>query len=201
MIFFGHNMFHFDMLYDPFVLFRCPSKLAMEGAYGCILGEGVGKISLAGRATIANMSPEYGATMGFFPVDHVTLQYLRLTGRSDDTVQAYLRAKWDGDSNLRSKYHIWPKRPHDRVPLKDMKADWHSCLDNKVGFKPAELRHGSVVIAAITSCTNTSNPSVMLGAGLVAKKACELGLKVKPWIKTSLAPGSGVVTEYLLQRY
>ncbi|GJN39490.1 hypothetical protein PR202_gb28612 [Eleusine coracana subsp. coracana] len=112
-----------------------------------------------------------------------------------------------------------PKRPHDRVPLKEMKSDWHACLDNKVGFKgfavpkeqqdkvvkfdfhgqPAEIKHGSVVIAAITSCTNTSNPSVMLGAGLVAKKACELGLQVKPWVKTSLAPGSGVVTKYLLQ--
>ncbi|KAK8937699.1 putative aconitate hydratase, cytoplasmic [Platanthera guangdongensis] len=110
-------------------------------------------------------------------------------------------------------------RPHDRVLLKEMKADWHSCLDSKVGFKgfavpkesqnkvvkfdfhwqPAELKHGSVVIAVITSCTNTSNPSVMLGAGLVAKKACELGLEVKPWIKTSLAPGSGVVTKYLLK--
>ncbi|XP_050379914.1 aconitate hydratase, cytoplasmic-like [Argentina anserina] len=112
-----------------------------------------------------------------------------------------------------------PKRPHDRVTLKDMKSDWHACLDNKVGFKgfaipkevhdkkvdfsfhgqPAELKHGSVVIAAITSCTNTSNPSVMLGAALVAKKASELGLRVKPWVKTSLAPGSGVVTKYLLQ--
>ena len=112
-----------------------------------------------------------------------------------------------------------PKSPHDRVPLKEMKSDWHSCLDNRVGFKgfavpkeqqdkvvkfdfhgqPAELKHGSVVIAAITSCTNTSNPSVMLGAALVAKKACELGLEVKPWVKTSLAPGSGVVTKYLLQ--
>ncbi|THG12828.1 hypothetical protein TEA_016158 [Camellia sinensis var. sinensis] len=112
-----------------------------------------------------------------------------------------------------------PKRPHDRVPLKDMKADWHLCLDSEVGFKgfgvpkeeqdkvakflfhgqPAELKHGSVVIAAITSCTNTSNPSVMLGAGLVAKTACELGLEIKQWIKTSLAPGSGVVTKYLQQ--
>ncbi|KAG5069656.1 hypothetical protein JHK85_002033 [Glycine max] len=118
-----------------------------------------------------------------------------------------------------------PKRPHDRVPLREMKVDWHACLNNKVGFKgfavskesqnkvaeftfqgtPAHLRHGDVVIAAITSCTNTSNPSVMLGAALVAKKACELGLQVKPWIKTSLAPGSGVVTKYLqrsgLQKY
>ena len=110
-----------------------------------------------------------------------------------------------------------PKRPHDRVNLRDMKIDWQSCLDSKVGFKgfaipkhdqgksvkfdfhgqTAELKQGSVVIAAITSCTNTSNPSVMLGAGLVAKKASELGLQVAPWVKTSLAPGSGVVTKYL----
>ncbi|MBA0765677.1 hypothetical protein Gotri_014836 [Gossypium trilobum] len=161
-------------------------KHGVVGKFVEFYGDGMGELSLADRATIANMSPEYGATMGFFPVDHVTLQYLRLTGRSDETVI----------------------RPHDRVPLKEMKADWNSCLNNKVGFKgfavpkeaqekvakfsfhgkPAELKHGSVVITAITSCTNTSNPSVMLGAGLV-----------KPWIKTSLAPGSGVVTKYLLQ--
>ncbi|CAL5394146.1 unnamed protein product [Camellia sinensis] len=156
---------------------------------------GVGKISLADKATIANMSPEYGATMGFFPVDHVTLQYLKLTGRSEETVamiEAYLRANnmfvdYDEPQQERpysSYLHLeiadvepcisGPKRPHDRVPLKEMKADWHSCLDNKVGFN---LNHGSVVIVAITSCTNTSNPSVMLGAGLVTKKACELGLQ------------------------
>ncbi|KAI3769699.1 hypothetical protein L6452_00810 [Arctium lappa] len=215
-------------------------KHGVVGKFVEFHGDGVGKISLADRATIANMSPEYGATMGFFPVDHVTLQYLKLTGRSDDTVamiEAYLRANnMFVDYNEPQQERVYssyleldlsdvepcisgPKRPHDRVTLKDMKADWHCCLDNKVGFKgfavpkeaqdkvakfsfhgqPAELMHGSVVIAAITSCTNTSNPSVMLGAGLVAKKACELGLKVKPWIKTSLAPGSGVVTKYLLQ--
>ncbi|KAG7970027.1 hypothetical protein I3843_07G061700 [Carya illinoinensis] len=207
---------------------------------------GMSELSLADRATIANMSPEYGATMGFFPVDHVTLQYLKLTGRSDDTIamiESYLRA-----NNMFVDYtepqveRVYssslelnledvepcisgPKRPHDRVPLREMKADWFACLDNRVGFKgfavpkesqnkavdftfhgtPAQLRHGDVVIAAITSCTNTSNPSVMLGAALVAKKACELGLEVKPWIKTSLAPGSGVVTKYLqrsgLQKY
>ncbi|KAG2682276.1 hypothetical protein I3760_11G184300 [Carya illinoinensis] len=172
--------------------------------------------------------------MGFFPVDHVTLDYLKLTGRSDETVsmiESYLRAnKMFVDYNELDLVDVescvsGPKRPHDRVPLKEMKADWHACLDNQVGFKgfgvpkeeqdkvakfpfhgqPAELKHGSVVIAAITSCTNTSNPSVMLGAGLVAKKACELGLQVKTWIKTSLAPGSGVVTKYLhqsgLQKY
>ncbi|CAL5391256.1 unnamed protein product [Camellia sinensis] len=182
--------------------------------YGC------GKISLADRATIANMSPEYGATMGFFPIDRVTLQYLKLTGRSEETVamiEAYLRA-----NNMFLDYNepqlerafssrpcgfepciSGPKRPHDQVPLKEMKTDWHSCLDNKVGFNQALLYQKryrtNVVIAAIISCTNTSNPSVMLGASLVAKKACELGLQFKSWIKTSLAPGSGVVTKYLLQ--
>ncbi|KAF5746069.1 aconitate hydratase cytoplasmic [Tripterygium wilfordii] len=215
-------------------------KHGVVGKFVEFYGGGMGALSLADRATIANMSPEYGATMGFFPVDHVTLQYLKLTGRSDETVamiESYLRAnKMFVDYNEPQQERVYssylqldladvepcisgPKRPHDRVPLREMKADWHSCLDNKVGFKgfavpkevqgkvanfsfhgqPAELKHGSVVIAAITSCTNTSNPSVMLGAGLVAKKACELGLQVKPWIKTSLAPGSGVVTKYLLQ--
>ncbi|PON91974.1 Aconitase/Iron-responsive element-binding protein [Trema orientale] len=215
-------------------------KHGVVGKFVEFYGEGMGELSLADRATIANMSPEYGATMGFFPVDHVTLQYLKLTGRSDETVamiEGYLRAnKMFVDNNEPEEEKAYtsyleldlsevepcvsgPKRPHDRVPLKDMKVDWHACLDNRVGFKgfavskeeqgkvvkfsfhgqPAELRHGSVVIAAITSCTNTSNPSVMLGAGLVAKKACELGLEVNPWIKTSLAPGSGVVTKYLLQ--
>ncbi|XXG69113.1 hypothetical protein AAC387_Pa06g2057 [Persea americana] len=215
-------------------------KHGVVGKFVEFYGEGMGELSLADRATIANMSPEYGATMGFFPVDHVTLQYLKLTGRSEETVsmiEAYLRAnKMFVDYNEPQKESVYssyleldladvepcisgPKRPHDRVSLKDMKADWQSCLDNKVGFKgfavpkesqgkvakfsfngqPAELKHGSVVIAAITSCTNTSNPSVMLGAGLVAKKACQLGLQVKPWIKTSLAPGSGVVTKYLLK--
>ncbi|XAR67446.1 Aconitate hydratase [Bertholletia excelsa] len=215
-------------------------KHGVVGKFVEFYGEGMGELSLADRATIANMSPEYGATMGFFPVDHVTLQYLKLTGRSNDTVamiEAYLRAnKMFVDYSQPQQERIYssyleldlssvepcvsgPKRPHDRVSLKDMKADWHSCLDNKVGFKgfgvpkeeqgkvaqflfhgqPAELKHGSIVIAAITSCTNTSNPSVMLGAGIVAKKACELGLEVKPWVKTSLAPGSGVVTKYLLQ--
>ncbi|KAM3696408.1 hypothetical protein ACJW31_06G036400 [Castanea mollissima] len=215
-------------------------KHGVVGKFVEFYGEGMGELSLADRATIANMSPEYGATMGFFPVDHVTLQYLKLTGRSDETVsiiETYLRAnKMFVDYNEPQQERVYtsylqldladvepcvsgPKRPHDRVSLKEMKADWHACLHNQVGFKgfavpkeekdkviefsfhgqPAELKHGSVVIAAITSCTNTSNPSVMLGAGLVAKKACELGLQVKPWIKTSLAPGSGVVTKYLLK--
>lgn len=221
-------------------------KHGVVGKFVEFYGEGMCELSLADRATIANMSPEYGATMGFFPVDHVTLQYLKLTGRRDETVsmiESYLRANNMfvdySQPQVEKVYSSYlelnledvepcvsgPKRPHDRVPLKEMKADWHSCLDNKVGFKgfaipkesqskvvefsyhgtPAQLRHGDVVIAAITSCTNTSNPSVMLGAALVAKKACELGLEVKPWIKTSLAPGSGVVTKYLeksgLQKY
>ncbi|KAB2051529.1 hypothetical protein ES319_A12G060600v1 [Gossypium barbadense] len=221
-------------------------KHGVVGKFIEFYGEGMSELSLADRATIANMSPEYGATMGFFPVDHVTLQYLQLTGRSDETIamiESYLRANNMfvdyNEPQIEKVYSSYlqlkleevepcisgPKRPHDRVPLKEMKADWHACLDNRVGFKgfaipkesqdkvakfsfhgtPAELRHGDVVIAAITSCTNTSNPSVMLGAALVAKKACELGLEVKPWIKTSLAPGSGVVTKYLqksgLQRY
>ncbi|WOL09715.1 aconitate hydratase, cytoplasmic-like [Canna indica] len=221
-------------------------KHGVVGKFVEFYGQGMSELSLADRATIANMSPEYGATMGFFPVDHVTLQYLKLTGRSDDTVamiESYLRAnKMFVDYSQPQIERVYssylelnledvepcisgPKRPHDRVPLKEMKADWHSCLDNKVGFKgfavpkesqnkvaefsfhgtPAKIKHGDVVIAAITSCTNTSNPSVMLGSALVAKKACELGLEVKPWIKTSLAPGSGVVTKYLeksgLQKY
>ncbi|KAK8627695.1 hypothetical protein V6N13_135299 [Hibiscus sabdariffa] len=144
-------------------------KHGVVGKFVEFYGDGMGELSLADRATIANMSPEYGATMGFFPVDHVTLQYLKLTGRSDETGFAV------------------PKEAQEKVA----KFSFHG--------QPAELKHGSVVIAAITSCINTSNPSVMLGAGLVAKKACELGLQVKPWIKTSLAPGSGVVTKYLLQ--
>ncbi|CAN0901021.1 Aconitate hydratase, cytoplasmic [Linum grandiflorum] len=194
-------------------------KHGVVGKFVEFYGDGMSRLSLADRATIANMSPEYGATMGFFPVDHVTLEYLKLTGRSDDTVEMieqYLRANklfvdYSEPEQERSYTSYMqldlaevepcvsgPKRPHDRVPLKEMKDDWRACLGNTVGFKgfgipkeehdkvakfsfhgqPAELAHGSVVIAAITSCTNTSNPSVMLGAGLVAKKASELGLQV-----------------------
>ncbi|OMO72291.1 Aconitase A/isopropylmalate dehydratase small subunit, swivel [Corchorus olitorius] len=138
-------------------------KHGVVGKFVEFYGDGMGELSLADRATIANMSPEYGATMGFFPVDHVTLQYLKLTGRSDDTVamiEAYLRAnKMFVDY---SEGFAVPKEAQDRVA----KFSFHG--------QPAELKHGSVVIAAITSCTNTSNPSVMLGAGLVAKKAWEL---------------------------
>ncbi|CAI5997795.1 unnamed protein product [Closterium sp. NIES-64] len=260
-------------------------------------GEGTRELSLADRATVANMLPEYGATMGFFPVDSVTLQYLRVTGRDETKlrqIKAYMRANHlfmdhatviltAGEAEAKRKYSSYleldlatvepcvsgPKRPHDRVTLKTMKSDWHACLDNPVGFAipnalqgkavkgfaipkaqqgkavkgfaipkaqqdkavkvtlkegaecelkhgsvgfaipkaqqdkavkvtlkegvESELKHGSVVIAAITSCTNTSNPSVMLAAAIVAKKASERGLQVKPYVKTSLAPGSNVV--------
>ncbi|KAJ6717502.1 ACONITASE/IRON-RESPONSIVE ELEMENT FAMILY MEMBER [Salix purpurea] len=166
----------------------CPDPMSMHGDVGKFVefyGEGMSELSLADCATIANMSPEYGATMGFFPVGHVTLQYLKLTGRSEETVsliESYLRAN-------RMFVDYRPKRPHDQVTLREMKADWHACLDNR----------------PLLLVANTSNPSVMLGAVLVAKKACELELEVKPWIKTSLAPGSGVVTKYLeksgLQKY
>jgi aconitate hydratase len=203
-------------------------------------GPGVAQLSLADRATISNMAPEYGATMGFFPVDKVTLEYLRQTGRSDEQVakiESYLRAQGlfcdftQSSSYDKIKYKhtleldlgtvvpclSGPKRPQDRVALSDMKSDFSKCLSNKVGFKgyglkPEQLTkqstftynnetfsitHGAVAIAAITSCTNTSNPSVMLGAALLAKKAVDAGLKVKPYVKTSLAPGSGVVKRYL----
>ncbi|XP_024370454.1 aconitate hydratase, cytoplasmic isoform X1 [Physcomitrium patens] len=213
-------------------------KHGVVGKFVEFYGKGMAELSLADRATIANMAPEYGATMGFFPVDKITLDYLTLTGREGKKVkeiEGYLRAnnmfidhsKPPKDNKYSSHLELdlntvepcisGPKRPHDRVNLREMKKDWKDCLNNKVGFKgfaipkdkqskvakfsyegkAAELRHGSVVIAAITSCTNTSNPSVMIGAGLVAKKGTELGLEVKPWVKTSLAPGSGVVTKYL----
>jgi aconitate hydratase A / 2-methylisocitrate dehydratase len=201
-------------------------------------GPGLAEMSLADRATIANMAPEYGATCGFFPVDDETLAYLRRTGRSPaevDLVERY--SKEQGlfrtattpapvftdtlalDLATVEPSLAGPKRPHDRVPLSEMKASFRGSLTAPVkerGFglapedirrsvsfeirgKKAELRHGSVVIAAITSCTNTSNPSVMLGAGLLARKAVRRGLRVPPHVKTSLAPGSKVVTEYLRQ--
>jgi len=190
-------------------------------------GPGVGELPLADRATIANMAPEYGATCGFFPIDEVTLDYLRLTGRDEKRiklVEAYARAQGMWRSNdlpdpvftdsleldLASVVPslAGPKRPQDRVILPEVKDSFAKALPGLRGDVPedktqpiagedAELRHGDVVIAAITSCTNTSNPSVMLQAGLVAKKAREKGLVPKPWVKTSLAPGSKVVTDYL----
>jgi len=199
-------------------------------------GPGLGQMSLADRATIANMAPEYGATCGFFPVDEETLRYLRRTGRGDALVslveryckeQGLFRTEASPEPVFTDSLALdlatvepslaGPKRPQDRVPLSQMKAAFRQALVAPVkerGFGLAaedlartaavkgagggsHLAHGSVVIAAITSCTNTSNPSVMLGAGLLARKAVARGLKVKPYVKTSLAPGSKVVTEYL----
>ncbi len=201
-------------------------------------GRGLDSMSLPDRATIGNMAPEYGATMGFFPVDAETLRYMKLTGRSQEVIErteAYCREQGlfrdastpdpeftevlelDLDSVVPSL--AGPKRPQDRIAMSEMKEAFQKALTAPVserGFalKPeaihteatfgtnggsTKIKHGAVVIAAITSCTNTSNPSVMVGAGLVAKKALEKGLNVKPYVKTSLAPGSRVVTEYLKQ--
>jgi aconitate hydratase len=199
-------------------------------------GPGLSEMPLPDRATIANMSPEYGATMGFFPVDSETLHYMRMTGRTDEEVDRVERySKEQGlfrtddspspefsetlelDLNTVESNLAGPKRPQDRVPLTAMKQSFVKALtapvkDRGFALKPEEvsrsatiafngtrasITHGAVVIAAITSCTNTSNPSVMLAAGLLAKKAAERGLKVPRYVKTSLAPGSKVVTEYL----
>jgi aconitate hydratase len=198
-------------------------------------GPGLSQLSLPNRATLANMSPEYGATMGFFPVDQETLGYLRRTGRQSEAELAERYTKEQGlfrtdatpDPEFSESLELdlgtvepslaGPKRPQDRVPLAKMKFAFHQALTAPVkerGFglapedaskkmpvqldgKKAEIGHGAVVIAAITSCTNTSNPSVMLAAGLLAKKAVARGLSVPPYVRTSLAPGSKVVTEYL----
>ncbi|MEQ8523842.1 aconitate hydratase AcnA [Gracilimonas sp.] len=198
-------------------------------------GDGLSNMSLPDRATIANMAPEYGATMGFFPIDKESLRYMRRTGRSEELVQLvenYTKAQGlfrtddTPDPEFSSTLELdlstvetslaGPKLPHDRITLGNMKKAFENSLtsDNPtMGFNLAqeklankglykngqeiEMKHGDVVIAAITSCTNTSNPSVMLGAGIVAKKAYEKGLKVPAYVKTSLAPGSRVVTEYL----
>ncbi|MEC7424052.1 MAG: aconitate hydratase AcnA, partial [SAR324 cluster bacterium] len=197
-------------------------------------GTGLSALPLADRATVANMAPEYGATMGFFPIDSETLNYLRNTGRPEELVQRVeIYAKEQGlfrtESTPDPEYSdlleldlesvepalAGPKRPQDRVPLNSMQSTWKktlqapmkdrgfelesSQLESSVNLKDtgASLKHGSVVIAAITSCTNTSNPSVMMAAGLLAKKAVERGLRPKNWVKTSLGPGSRVVTDYL----
>ncbi|MGV6847575.1 MAG: aconitate hydratase, partial [Marinibacterium sp.] len=188
-------------------------------------GHGLDHLALAQRATIANMAPEYGATCGFFPVDGETLRYLRQTGRDEDRialVEAYAKANgmWRGqdydpvytdtlelDMSTIVPAISGPKRPQDYLPLNTAKAAFERemaetfkrPLDKSVPVKGADfdMTSGKVVIASITSCTNTSNPYVMIGAGLVARKARAMGLKSKPWVKTSLAPGSQVVTEYL----
>jgi aconitate hydratase len=201
-------------------------KKGVVGKFVEFYGPGVGKLPLADRATIANMAPEYGATCGFFPVDEVTLDYMRLTGRTPERValvEAYAKAQgmWRFDEMADPVFTdtleldlstvvpslAGPKRPQDRVQLTDAKKSFETGLASLAGDSPKDasapvkgmdhsLKHGDVVIAAITSCTNTSNPGVMIAAGLVAKKAVEKGLTRKPWVKTSLAPGSRVVTDY-----
>ncbi|WP_372071890.1 aconitate hydratase AcnA [Tistrella mobilis] len=204
-------------------------KKGVVGKFVEFYGEGLDNMVLTDRATIANMAPEYGATCGFFPIDGETLNYLRLSGRDDETValvEAYAKAQgmWreagspdpvftdtlELDMSTVEPSLAGPKRPQDRVPLSTVPASFRESLPTltknkgtaadvvaEVAGADYKLAHGHVAIAAITSCTNTSNPDVMLGAGLVAKKAVERGLTVKPWVKTSLAPGSKVVTEYL----
>jgi aconitate hydratase len=208
-------------------------KAKVVGKFVEFFGEGTRSLSVQDRATIANMAPEYGATMGFFPVDERTLEYFRGTGRSKeaiDALEAYFKAQnlfgipRAGQIDYSEVLELdlasvmpslaGPKRPQDRIDLAKVKSTFTSLFagpvkDNGFGKKPqdldrpykafdgTEIRNGDILIAAITSCTNTSNPGVLLAAGLVAKKAVELGLKVKPHIKTSLAPGSRVVTEYL----
>ncbi|MEX2278524.1 MAG: aconitate hydratase AcnA [Acidimicrobiia bacterium] len=235
------------------LVLRVTQMLREHGVVGKFVefhGPGLDDMPVANRATIANMAPEYGATIGFFPVDEQTLRYMRLTGRPDHLIEAvseYYKAQgmWRDDSrqiaysadleldmSTVEPSLAGPKRPQDRVSLSAMKSQWHRDLTNTFGKASAaatgtaeamtdeggptndhpdqiaqvdvtydgqtfELSDGDVVIAAITSCTNTSNPDVMVAAGLVARKARQRGLNRKPWVKTSLAPGSKVVTEYL----
>ncbi|MDB2616894.1 aconitate hydratase AcnA [Candidatus Pelagibacter bacterium] len=186
-------------------------------------GEGLKNLTLADRATIANMAPEYGATCGFFPIDDETLKYLKFSGRDQNTVDVVEHyAKEQGlwasedieftdtislDMSTVVPTISGPKRPQDKVLLTDAPTSFKKVLEeatskkdhsvSKVSNTDYEIKDGSILIAAITSCTNTSNPNVLIGAGLLAKKAVELGLEVKPWVKTSLAPGSQVVTDYL----
>jgi len=198
-------------------------KHGVVGKFVEFYGEGVTRVPLANRATIGNMSPEFGSTVAIFPIDEVTLDYLRTTGRSEEQValvEAYTKAQglWH-DPAVEPTYSEYleldlstvvpsiagPKRPQDRIALSASKSAFENDLKNyaaafsapvSVKGKDYSIDHGAVTIASITSCTNTSNPSVMLAAGLLAKKAVEKGLKAKPWVKTSLAPGSKVVTDY-----
>jgi aconitate hydratase len=199
-------------------------KKGVVGKFVEFYGSGLSSLSIPDRATIANMSPEYGATMGFFPVDAETLAYLHFTGRGQEhiaLVEAYCKEQmlFRTDATAAPLFNdtleldlgsveptvAGPKRPQDRVALRQAKASFAKVVegtpDKHVSVRnngdSFDLSSGSVVIAAITSCTNTSNPSLMLGAGLLAKKAVERGLQIKPWVKTSLAPGSKVVTNYL----
>lgn len=186
-------------------------------------GDGLKNLTLADRATIANMAPEYGATCGFFPIDNETIKYLRFSGRDEKTlniVEKYAKEQglWASDEieftdNLSLDMSTvlptisGPKRPQDKVLLNEASVGFKKVFEDNTGRKEKkisivkkadfEIKDGSILIAAITSCTNTSNPNVLIGAGLLAKKAVEFGLKTKPWVKTSLAPGSQVVTDYL----
>ena len=192
-------------------------KKGVVGKFVEFYGAGLDAITLADRATIANMAPEYGATCGFFPIDEEAMNYLRTSARDSETIELVEKyAKENGMWRSNSSEPLFtdvmeldlatvkpcvagPKRPQDRIVLENVKPEFEKlCIESKVeqGSKD-KLDNGSVVIAAITSCTNTSNPSVMIAAGLVAQKAAARGLKAKPWVKTSLAPGSKVVTEYL----
>ncbi len=201
-------------------------KHGVVGKFVEFYGQGCAAVPLANRATIGNMSPEYGSTVAIFPIDNQTIEYLKFTGRSDDQlalVETYAKAQglWL-DPNHVPRFSeslelelstiepsiAGPKRPQDRVALKNAKENFQKVLPTytanpeieievKVDGESMTLKHGAVVIAAITSCTNTSNPEVMIGAGLLAKKAVELGLSRAPWVKTTLAPGSQVVTDYL----
>ena len=219
------------------LVLRVTEMLRAHGVVGKFVeffGPGLANMPLANRATIANMAPEYGATMGFFPVDEQTLKYMRLTGRDEaliETVEQYCRAQnlWHDDTasvvytdvleldmSTIEPALAGPKRPQDRISLSAMQTQWQHDLSTTfshgddggtavaqasakvtLGTDEFDLEDGAVVIAAITSCTNTSNPDVMVAAGLVARKARSLGLTQKPWVKTSLAPGSKVVRDYL----
>ncbi len=213
-------------------------EFGVVGKFVEFFGEGLSFLSVADRATIANMAPEYGATCGLFPIDQRTLDYLELTGREPhklNCIKAYAQAMgfWGGESQAHAAYHhklkldlsqveaciAGPHRPQDRIPLSDAASRFNSFLTKQIPVntdmdgsnepikgivkgveyrdETFELEDGDVVIAAITSCTNTSNPSVLVAAALLAKKAVEKGLNVKPWVKTSFAPGSQVVTAYL----
>jgi len=203
-------------------------KRGVVGKFVEYFGPGIASLTIADRATLGNMSPEYGATCGFFPIDDDTIRYLRDTGRPAELIARVLAyAKAQGMYHTKAtpdpvftdvlKLELssvepslaGPKRPQDRVPLKEVKSGFAQALDKEFGKggeidkrvavegRKHTLGHGDVVIAAITSCTNTSNPSVMIAAGLLARKAVAKGLTVKPWVKTSLAPGSQVVAEYL----
>ena len=223
------------------LVLTCVEMLRKRGVVGKFVefyGPGVQSLTLADRATIANMAPEYGATMGYFPIDQQSMDYLKLTGRPTgqvEMIEAYLKeqgmyVKHDGsqadpvysgdimnlDLGSVEPSLSGPKRPHDRVGMSSLPTEFRAGLTAKVGFKgfglpesdskksvkinfkgkDYTLGHGSVVIAAITSCTNTSNPDVMLAAGMVAKNAVAKGLSVNPYIKTTLSPGSGVVKDY-----